>query len=60
MNQSLEETVEAIFRHKRERRRALASLPIEEKIRILVRLQEIAGEISWAARGIKRQPWKME
>jgi hypothetical protein len=60
MKQTLEEAAQTIFRHKRERRQSLAALPIEEKIQILIRLQEIAGEISWAARGVKRQPWKTD
>jgi hypothetical protein len=35
----------AIFRAKDKRRRALARLPFEEKIRIVVRLQGIAAAI---------------
>lgn len=36
---------EAILEQKEKRRRILAALPIEEKIRILVRLQEMAAPV---------------
>ncbi len=42
-------SVEKLFREKATRRRKLAALPFEEKIRILVRLQQIA-------RNIKKDP----
>ena len=49
-------TVEAIFQAKERRRRELAKLTIEEKIKILVELQKIACPIL-STRGIKRTPW---
>jgi hypothetical protein len=42
-------STELIFRKKRERRRALAKLPFEKKIEIVVELQK-------AAQGIRRDP----
>jgi hypothetical protein len=39
------QTAQAIFKAKAERRRKLARLPFEEKIRIIVRLQKIAAAI---------------
>jgi hypothetical protein len=49
--------VKAIFRAKTDRRRKLARLPFEEKIRIVVRLQGIAAAI----RNDKRElVWKIE
>lgn len=52
------QTIQKIFQAKQERRRHLAKLPIEEKIKILVQLQKIAAPIL-ATRGIKKQPWKI-
>jgi len=49
-------TVEALFKAKERRRRELAQLPIEEKIKILLQLQKMASPIL-SARGIKRTPW---
>jgi len=51
-------TIERIFRAKRTRRRELAALSIEEKIKILVELQKIAIPIL-AARGLIRAPWRV-
>ena len=45
---------------KARRRHALATQPIEEKIRVLVRLQEVASAIAQATRGYSRKPWKLE
>jgi hypothetical protein len=45
MRQSLQEIAEEIFRRKRLSRLEAARLPIEEKLRILVRLQERANAI---------------
>lgn len=51
-------TVEDLFRAKEERRRSLAKLPIEEKIKILVRMQKLAAPLL-LARGLSRKPWKI-
>jgi len=49
--------IKAIFKAKERRRRALARLPFEEKIRIVVRLQDIAAAI----RKEKRQRvWRLD
>lgn len=50
------EQLKRIFEAKEKRRRDLASLPIEEKIKILVQLQKIASPIL-AIRGVKKNPW---
>jgi hypothetical protein len=47
----------AIFRAKAARRRELARLPFEEKIRIVVRLQKIAADIRKVQR---RNVWKID
>jgi hypothetical protein len=39
------ELAEQLFREKRERRKRLAALPIEEKIRILVQMQKLSNDI---------------
>lgn len=40
-----DKSADRVFRKKRDRRRALAKLPFEEKIRIIVELQKAAFEI---------------
>ena len=60
MNPRLEELAEASFRQKRERRRELAALPIEEKVQILLQLQRMTAEIAWETRGVKLEPWKLD
>jgi hypothetical protein len=60
MNPRLQELAEESFRQKKERRRELAALPIEEKVEILRRLQQVAAEIAWEARGVKLNPWPVE
>lgn len=50
--------IEAIFQAKRQRRRDLARLPIEEKVKILLQLQKIAIPIL-SARGLKRKLWRL-
>jgi len=47
----------AIFKAKAERRRKLARLPFEEKIRIVVRLQEIAAAIQ---KDHKFRVWRLD
>jgi len=45
------------IRQDRERRRRLARLPVEEKIRILVELQELAASIARSRGRPVRRPW---
>lgn len=48
---------EELFRRKESRRSRLATLPIEEKIKILIKLQHTASKVgSKAGRGY-RKPW---
>lgn len=60
MNSRLQELAEASFKKKRERRRELAALPIEEKVEILILLQRMVAEIAWETRRVKLEPWKLE
>ena len=48
---------EKLFQVKQRRRRELAKLPFERKIRILIELQKIADDIRATLRGIKRRSW---
>lgn len=48
---------EAVFRAKAERRRQLAELPFDEKIEIVVKLQQIAYELTTASGRPARKPW---
>lgn len=57
MNPRLQELAEASFQQKKERRRELAALPIEEKVEILRLLQKMTADIAWEARGVKLNPW---
>jgi hypothetical protein len=50
------EWADKLFHAKAQRRRRLARLPIEEKIRILGDLQELADEIRTIAGRPKRRP----
>ena len=60
MNPRLQEIAEASFRQKAEWRRDLAALPIEDKVDILIRLQQMVAEVAWETRGVKLEPWKPE
>lgn len=60
MNARLQELAEASFKHKRDRRRELAALPIEEKVEILILLQRMVADIAWETRREKLEPWKPE
>jgi len=51
---------EAAAQANRERRLRLARLPIEEKIRILVRMQHVAAEIARSSGRPVRKPWVLE
>jgi len=53
----IREEAEKLFRAKQRRRRELAGLPFEEKIRILIDLQKMASDIRATVGGIKRRPW---
>jgi len=53
----IREEAEKLFRAKQRRRRELASLPFEEKIRILIDLQKMASDIRATVGGTKRRPW---
>jgi len=53
----MQKRAEALFRAKQRRRRELAKLPLERKIRILVNLQKMANEIRATVGGIKRRSW---
>ena len=53
---SLDPDLRRLFEAKKERRRALASLPFAEKVRAVVRLQEAAAPIL-RARGRNVRPW---
>ena len=48
--------IEQTFKAKKERRKELARLPVEEKFKILLQLQKIASPIL-RARGIEKKPW---
>lgn len=48
---------EKLFRAKQRRRKELAKLPFERKIRMLVELQRMADDIQATLRGIKRRSW---
>jgi hypothetical protein len=52
-----ERAVRAVFRAKAERRRQLARLPFEEKIRIVVRLQRISAAIRKTQ---KQKVWRLD
>ncbi len=57
MNSALSKVALEQFQKKKERRRQLAALSFEEKIEILVRLQQLTSEISMQTRGTCRKPW---
>jgi hypothetical protein len=51
--------MEKLFAAKKARRVALARLPIEEKVRIIVELQRIAYDIRSAAGASAPKPWDL-
>ena len=59
VDSSLEELASALFEGKRERRRHLAALPFDAKIRIVVELQRLAYETRCAAGLLPREPWRL-
>ena len=60
MSQSPREIAEEIFRRKRTSRQVAARLPIEEKLRILVRLQERANAIRRATGRREMFVWRLD
>ena len=44
----------------RARRRRLARLPVEQKLRILVQMQRLAAEIARSSGRPVREPWRLE
>lgn len=48
---------EALFRAKEERRRELACLPIEEKIKIIVEMQKMVQHIPTPSGEPRPKPW---
>lgn len=53
------ELMDRLIAAKEERRKRLAALPFEKKIRIIVRMQEMLAPI-YRARGIDVEPWKID
>jgi hypothetical protein len=51
---------EETCRSKREHRKRLAALPIEEKLAIIMRMQQLAWEISHSAGRTSPLPWKLD
>ncbi len=51
------ENIEALFKTKLERRKSLAQLPFEEKIRILVELQKMAQGFQASPKNTHRVVW---
>lgn len=49
-----------LFLSKSARRAALAALPIEEKIKLLVELQQLASEITDSTGRVSKKPWKIK
>jgi hypothetical protein len=51
---------EELFRWKRSRRHDLANLPIEEKIKVLIKLQHIASKVGRQAGRNYGRPWDVQ
>ena len=51
--------IQDLFKAKQERRKELAGLSIEEKVKILVQLQQIALPI-YLSRGLKKRIWNLK
>jgi len=56
----LRELAEEAFRQKAQRRKELAALPIEEKVRILVELQKRANEVRRATGRPEMYVWQLD
>ena len=59
MNQTPREAFVEAVRAKKERRHRLADLPFDEKVEIVVKLQQMAFEIATAAGRPARKPWNV-
>ena len=59
MEDRLEQLAREAFERSRERRRRLAALTFEEKVEILVRLQELAREVRLAAGRESPPTWRI-
>lgn len=60
MNTTLQSIAEEIFRRKQAARREAARLPIEEKLRILVKLQRRANEVRRATGRPEMFVWQLD
>ncbi|HWN93766.1 MAG TPA: hypothetical protein VNT99_01925 [Methylomirabilota bacterium] len=56
----LRELAEEAFRQKEKRRKELAALPIEEKVRILVKLQQRCNEVRRATGRPELFAWQLD
>lgn len=59
MNTPYSDWITSLFAAKEARRQALAALPYEEKLRILLHLQRIADSIR-QTRGLPAQAWPLD
>lgn len=59
MNTSPEDLSEELFRKKEARRRQLADLPFEEKLKIVVKLQQIASSIRRSGGRETQKSWEL-
>ena len=57
--EQLDQLARDLFARKRERRRELAALPVEQKFEILLRLQRLASDVARAAGRPASEPWKV-
>lgn len=57
---AIPDEVKALFQAKQQRRQELAKLPIEEKIRIVCRLQRMAAAVHPPRGRTKRRPWDID
>ena len=60
MNPQAREIAEEMFRRKRKARREAARLPIEEKLRILVQMQQRANEVRRATGRPEMFVWQLD
>ncbi len=60
MNTTVQSIAEDIFRRKQAARREAARLPIEEKLRILVKLQQRANEVRRATGRPEMFVWQLD
>jgi hypothetical protein len=60
MNSNLQSIAEEIFRRKQTARQEAARLPIEEKLRILVKLQRRANEVRRATGRPEMFVWQLD